>query len=57
MKLLGAESEVVEPGRVSISCCRRPELTQQQGFLHGGVVSSIADVGCGYAALTVIPEG
>lgn len=55
--LLGAELESVEPGRVVISCRRRECLTQQQGFLHGGVVTSIADVTCGYTALTVIPEG
>lgn len=57
LTLLGAELESVEPGSVSISCLRRPELTQQQGFLHGGVVTAIADVTCGYTALTVIPEG
>ena len=48
--------EAVEPGSVTISCHRKPELTQQQGFLHGGVVTTIADVTCGYSALTVIPE-
>lgn len=57
LALLGAELESVEPGRVVISCRRREDLTQQQGFLHGGLVTSIADVTCGYTALTVIPEG
>lgn len=57
LALLGAELESVEPGRVVISCRRREDLTQQQGFLHGGVITSIADVTCGYTALTVIPEG
>ncbi|EOS62449.1 PaaI family thioesterase [Oscillibacter sp. 1-3] len=56
LALLGAELESVELGRVVISCRRREDLTQQQGFLHGGVVTSIADVTCGYTALTVIPE-
>ena len=28
----------------------------QQGFLHGGVVTSLADVSCGYAALTTMPD-
>ena len=56
LALLGAELESVEPGRVVISCRRREDLTQQQGFLHGGLVTSIADVTCGYTALTVIPE-
>lgn len=57
LALLGAELESVEPGRVVISCRRRENLTQQQGFLHGGVVASIADVTCGYTALAVLPEG
>lgn len=45
------------PGKVVISCRRRPELGQQQGLLHGGVVATIADVTCGYTALTTMPEG
>lgn len=56
LTLLGAELETVEPGRVVISCCRREDLTQQQGLLHGGVVTTIADVTCGYTALTMMPE-
>lgn len=56
LTLLEARLEGVEPGSVTISCLRRPELTQQQGFLHGGVVTAIADVACGYSALTMIPE-
>lgn len=57
LKLLGAELETVETGSVTISCCRREELTQQQGFLHGGVIATILDVTCGYSALTMIPKG
>lgn len=57
LKLLGAELETVEIGSVTISCRRREELTQQQGFLHGGVIATILDVTCGYSALTMIPEG
>ncbi len=57
LSLSGAELETVGKGAVSISCRRRPDLTQQQGLLHGGVVTTIADVTCGYTALTVMPEG
>lgn len=53
---LGAELEQAEKGKVVIACRRREELTQQQGLLHGGVVTTIADVTCGYTALTVMPE-
>ena len=57
LSLIGAELETVGKGAVIISCRRRPDLTQQQGFLQGGVVKTIADVTCGYTALTVMPEG
>jgi uncharacterized protein (TIGR00369 family) len=56
LSLIGAELELVEPGKVVISCKRKDCLTQQQGLLHGGVVTSLADVSCGYAALSVMPE-
>lgn len=52
---IGAVLEFASEGEVQISCKRRDDLTQQQGFLHGGVVTTIADVTCGYTALTVIP--
>ena len=57
LTLIGATLEAAEPGRVVVSCERREDLTQQQGFLHGGVVTTLADIACGYTALTVIPEG
>jgi uncharacterized protein (TIGR00369 family) len=56
LTLIGARLEEAEPGRVAISCRRREDLCQQQGLLHGGVTTSIADVTCGYTALTVMPE-
>lgn len=56
LSLIGAELEDVRPGRVTVSCRLREDLTQQQGLLHGGVVATVADVTCGYTALTVIQE-
>lgn len=56
MRLLGAVLESVEPGRVTITCRASEHLTQQHGLLHGGVVASLADVACGYAALSVLPD-
>lgn len=57
MATIGAGLERVEPGRVEIRLPFRSELTQQHGFLHAGVVSSAMDTACGYAALTLMPEG
>jgi uncharacterized protein (TIGR00369 family) len=55
MRTLGAVLESVEPGTVTISCGFTEALTQQHGLLHGGVVASIIDVACGYAALSKMP--
>jgi uncharacterized protein (TIGR00369 family) len=55
MHTLGATLTRVEPGRVEIEMPFRPELTQQHGFLHAGVTTTIADSACGYAALSVMP--
>ena len=55
MRRLGAVLESVEPGIVTITCGFNEDLTQQHGLLHGGVVASLADVACGYAALSMMP--
>lgn len=56
-RLLGAELELVEAGRCVIGLAVRADLTQQDGFVHAGVVTTIADNAGGYAALSLMPEG
>jgi uncharacterized protein (TIGR00369 family) len=55
MRLLGAELLHVGDGRALIEVPFRDELTQQHGYFHGGIVSSIADNAAGYAAYSVMP--
>lgn len=57
MKTLGAKIISIEKGLVKISCERTKRVTQQHGYFHAGVITSIADVACGYAAFTTMPEG
>jgi uncharacterized protein (TIGR00369 family) len=57
MRLLGVSAPVVEPGHVVIEVPFRDDLCQQNGYLHAGVLTSIADSACGYAALSLMPEG
>jgi uncharacterized protein (TIGR00369 family) len=57
MALIGASLARVEPGEVEIELPFREDLLQQSGTLHGGVVAAIGDTACGYAALTLMPEG
>jgi acyl-coenzyme A thioesterase PaaI-like protein len=39
MALIGARLTLVEPGYVEIELPWRAELTQQKGFVHGGIVA------------------
>ncbi len=55
MATLGAALDAVEPGRVVLAMRHRPELTQQHGFLHAGIVATALDSACGYAAFTLMP--
>jgi len=55
MGLIGAELSRVEPGVVEITLPYRPDLAQQHGYLHAGIVTTIADSACGYAAYSLMP--
>ena len=57
MAHIGAELVAVSPGRCEIGLAHRPELTQQHGYFHAGVVSAIADTAGGYAAFSLMPAG
>jgi uncharacterized protein (TIGR00369 family) len=56
MRHLGARLEHVGPGCVHIVLPNRPEITQQNGYIHAGATSAIADSAGGYAAMTQLPE-
>jgi uncharacterized protein (TIGR00369 family) len=55
MDTLGASLVSVEPGVVCIELDWAQELTQQHGFLHAGMVATVLDSACGYAAFTLMP--
>ena len=55
MELIGAELTRVEPGIVEITLASRADLAQQHGYLHAGIVTTIADSACGYAAYSLMP--
>ena len=57
MNLIGARLGLIEPGIVEIVLPFRQDLTQQNGYLHAGVVTTIADSACGYAAFSLMPAG
>lgn len=57
MRTLGVEVVEIAPGRVVLDLPYRDDLCQQNGFVHAGAVTSVADSACGYAALTMMPTG
>jgi uncharacterized protein (TIGR00369 family) len=56
MKTLNASILDIQPGRVELKLPYSETLTQQHGFIHAGIVSTILDNACGYAAFTLMPE-
>ena len=57
MATVGATLARVVPGEVAIELPFRSELTQQHGFLHAGIIASVMDSACGYAALSLMERG
>ena len=57
MNLIGAGLERVGPGAVDVALPFREDLTQQGGYVHAGIITTIADSACGYAAYTLMPDG
>lgn len=55
MHTLGASLTLVEPGVVEIALPFHRDLTQQHGFLHAGIIGTILDSACGYAAFSLMP--
>jgi uncharacterized protein (TIGR00369 family) len=55
MRTLGARLTRVAPGETEVTLPFREDLTQQHGFLHAGIVTTIADSACGYAAFSLMP--
>lgn len=55
MKLIGATMSTLEAGYCELRLPYREDLTQQHGFVHGGIVGMIADSACGYAGYSMMP--
>ena len=53
----GLEVVSAEPGLVEIALPWKAELGQYSGFLHAGLVATLVDTACGYAAATLAGTG
>ena len=45
----------ISPGELHIAAPFDERFTQQDGFLHAGIVTTLMDSACGYAAYTLMP--
>jgi uncharacterized protein (TIGR00369 family) len=54
MELLGATLADVWPGGCEIHLPYRPDLSQQHGFFHAGVTSTVVDSAAGYAGFSLM---
>lgn len=55
MATIGATLVNVQPGAIEIELPYRADLCQQHGFIHAGIVTTIVDTACGYAAFSLMP--
>jgi uncharacterized protein (TIGR00369 family) len=53
---LGVEIAGLSAGRVMLDLPYRADLCQQNGFVHAGAITALADSACGYAAASLMPE-
>ena len=56
MALIGASIVDVAAGYCSIALEPRPEVAQQHGYVHAGILATLVDSAGGYAGFTVFPE-
>lgn len=57
MRLLNARLVKVAPGEARIEFPFSTTLTQQNGYIHAGILTTAVDSACGYAAFTLMPPG
>jgi len=55
MATLGASIVFIAPGEVHLALPFAPQFCQQNGYLHAGAITSVADSASGYAAYTLAP--
>ena len=57
MTSFGIEIVDLGPGWIDLSVRHSPAFTQQDGFVHAGVIATAMDSACGYAAYSLAHPG
>lgn len=56
MKTLRVEIAELQPGEIELKMPYGAAYTQQHGFIHAGIIATVLDTSCGYAAFSLMPE-
>ena len=56
MKTLSVEIESLQPGEIELIMPYGVAYTQQHGFMHAGIIATVLDNACGYAAFSLMPD-
>jgi uncharacterized protein (TIGR00369 family) len=54
MATLGVTIAQLAPGEIELAMPYQPAYTQQHGFMHAGVIATVLDSACGYAAFSLM---
>ena len=57
MRTLGISIARMEPGEIELVMGYSADYTQQNGFIHAGVITAGLDNACGIAAFSLMPAG
>jgi uncharacterized protein (TIGR00369 family) len=52
---LGVEITRLAPGEIELAMPFEAAFTQQHGFVHAGIMATVLDSACGYAAFSLMP--
>jgi uncharacterized protein (TIGR00369 family) len=55
MQTLGVEITRIAAGEIELAMPYQAAFTQQHGFIHAGIVATVLDSACGYAAFSLMP--
>jgi uncharacterized protein (TIGR00369 family) len=56
MKTLGVKIVNLQPGEIELMMPYAAAYTQHHGFLHAGIIATVLDSACGYAAFSLVPN-
>ena len=56
MKTLGVTIASLQPGEIELVMPYAAAYTQHHGFMHAGIIATVLDNACGYAAFSLVPD-